>query len=386
MAKHRNIVLCMPLTQIFMSVARGLNTVAAQERWLLRHCHSPKDIPEAVAAYQPVGLVFGKADEYFARATPDDLRGRAAVAVESDLTAWGVPSACVDDEATGREAAQHLLARGLRHCAAFAIHGLPWAQARVRGFRQAIEEAGGTYHGGGDQINGPGAGMAVTDRHIGAWLRPLPRPLGLFTCCDPWGVLVATVCEAAELRVPEDVAIIGADNDELTCELAHPPLSSVAIPWVRVGIEGGRLLARMLAGEPVAPDTRISVTPTAVVTRRSSDTVSVPDEDVAAALSFILNNAHRAIGVDDVVRATTTYRRRLEQRFRQTLGRTIRQEIQRVHIEQAKRLLTTTDLSIADVATGSGFANAKRLAETFQLVVGLTATEFRRTRGRSNGS
>lgn len=370
----------MPLSRIFVGIARGLNTVAAANGWTIRECENPDFLGRAISGLNPAGVVFGKIDEYYAKATPADLRGRAVVAVEADLTDRGVPSAVVEDEAIGAQAADHLLDRGLEHFAAFAVHGHRWAARRVRGFADRVSPTGRRYHSRGERFQGPGAGLAVTDRDIGRWLRSLPMPVGVFTCCDPWGKLVVAAAEAAGLRVPEDVAIVGADNDEFTCELSHPPLSSVVIPWNQVGVAGGQLLLQILSGRRVPPEHRIIVPPSGVAVRRSSDTVAVADSDVASALSYILNHAHHPIGVPDVVRHTGTYRRRLEQRFKLLVGRTIQQEIRRVRIELAKRLLATTDLPMPAVATAAGFANAKRLSEVFRAETGSTPTAYGQSR------
>ena len=361
--RHTNVLLCMPLSRIFVGVARGLNTVATANRWVIRECETPSAIERAIAAFNPSGVVFGKGELFFSQVRPAALRGRAVVGVESDLSSRGIPSVIVDDQAVGREAANHLLERGFRHFAAFAIHNNTWAAERVSGFARRVSESGASFHAGGERFEAPGAGLAVTDEHIGRWLRSLPMPLAVFTCCDQWGRGVVAAAESAGVRVPEDVAIVGADNEEFTCELSHPPLSSVMIPWIQVGLRGGEILRQLMAAGR-ADALRTMVAPSSVVGRRSSETLAVEDPDVAAALSYILQRASSPIGVPDVVRATGTYRRRLEQRFSSLVGRTILDEIRRVRVELAKRFLVTTELAMPAIASAAGFSSAKRLAET----------------------
>src|SRR5262249_23447007 len=143
-----------------------------------------------------------------------------------------------------------------------------------------------------------------------AWLRSLPRPCGVFACCDSWARIVARLAQVAGLRVPEDVAIVGADNDSVECELSTPPLSSVTIPWRRVGEEAAGLVRRALAGAAIG-GRRIVVAPGHVVVRRSTDVLAIQDRIAAAAVAWIRDHAQGRVSVPAVARAAGVSRQRL---------------------------------------------------------------------------
>jgi LacI family transcriptional regulator len=209
------------------------------------------------------------------------------------------------------------------------------------------------------------------------WLSTLPRPIGILACCDLWGQQILGDCAMAGIDVPEDVAVVGVDDDELVCSITQPPLSSVHVPWERVGGEVAALVQRLLDGEP-PPPRAVEVAAGDVSTRRSSDVIAVDDPDVAAALAFIRSSANRPIGVPDILRVVPTYRERLQRAFRRTLGRTVMQEVHRIHVERAKHLLASTDWPTDRVAEHCGLENAVKLAVVFRKFAGQTPSAYRR--------
>jgi LacI family transcriptional regulator len=180
--------------------------------------------------------------------------------------------------------------------------------------------------------------------------------------------------------VPEDLALVGVDNDTLECELVTPPLSSVAVPWQTMGERVAELVFEALAGRPIA-GRRVVIEPLDVVSRRSSDTFAISDAMVRSAVAWIHDHADQRISVPAVVTAVHTPRQRLERLFRTHLGRTIMQEVRRSHVEVAKGLLATTDLTLPEVASRSGFTNPALLNQAFQREVGLPPGEYRRRAG-----
>jgi LacI family transcriptional regulator len=180
--------------------------------------------------------------------------------------------------------------------------------------------------------------------------------------------------------VPEDVAVVGVDEDRLLCSLANPPLSSVAFNLEQAGYQAAELLAGLMEGR-ITQTQRIMVEPLWVIPRRSTDMIAVEDPHVAAALRFIRDNARRPIGVDDVVEQVSVARRSLEIRFCRSLGRSIRQEIERVRLAWTKQLLLETNLPVWKIAETSGFGSTARLNAVFRREAGITLAEYRR-RGR----
>jgi LacI family transcriptional regulator len=184
-------------------------------------------------------------------------------------------------------------------------------------------------------------------------------------------------CRRLDLLVPEDVAIIGVDNDELMCELTNPPLSSVEQGSRRIGFEAAALLDQLMAGQKPT-QLRFTVEPEGIVARQSSDTLAIEDVEVAAALRFIRKNACEGIQVPDVVRSLAISRSAIEMRFKAVTGRTIHSEIQRVQIERARQLVTTTDLSLKQVAVEAGFRYLQHMTTLFRLHLGQTPSEYRK--------
>jgi LacI family transcriptional regulator len=191
------------------------------------------------------------------------------------------------------------------------------------------------------------------------------------------GVQVAEACRQVGLRVPEDVALLGVDDDELDCELTRPRLSSVIVPAERIGYEAAALLDRLLAGErpPAEP---ILLPPTGVATRRSTEMLALADREVVAAVRFIREHAHLPLRVRDVLREVAVGRRTIERRCHKALGWGLGEEIRRVHLERARRLLARTELPMKAVAQQAGFSDFRHLAVVFRQELGLSPTAYRR--------
>ena len=209
------------------------------------------------------------------------------------------------------------------------------------------------------------------------WLVALPKPVGVMACNDDRGREVLEACRVAGLRVPEEVAVVGVDNDELLCELADPPLSSVVLNAEAGGYRAAALLDQMMRGRNRKPQ-RLLVEPMHVVARRSTDIVALDDPEVAAAVHFIQDHATEPIGVSDIVEEVMISRRALELRFQRAIGRTPHAEIRRVRLERATRLLVETDLPITRVAEVSGFGQASYLSQVFSQAFGSTPARYRR--------
>jgi LacI family transcriptional regulator len=210
-----------------------------------------------------------------------------------------------------------------------------------------------------------------------SWVSGLPKPCGVFAGSDSWARVVARYAEVAGVRIPEEVALIGVDNDTVDCELAAPPLSSVAIPWRTVGEHAAALVARVLSGKFTTGD-KVIVSPVDVIPRRSTEATAIEDPLVARAVSWITTHAGRGLTLDVVARASACSRQRLEQRFRAAIGRTVMQEVRRVRVDAAKRLLATTDGALRLIARQCGFADAAALSVAFRRHTGMPPGEYRR--------
>lgn len=288
-----------------------------------------------------------------------------------------LPAVALDDVEVGRVAANHLLQEDLP---AFAYCGVPWlwySEPRLVGFCDALRARGRSCESFEAAAHPTTASRGAEEERLEQWLASLPKPVGVMACDDARARQVAVACQRAHLRVPQDVAIVGAGNDPLICEVTDPPLSSVALAAERVGYEAARLLAHLMDGGAAPAEPKI-IPPAGMVVRFSTYVTSTDDADVAQAMNFIRDHVQAGITVEDVLSSVPLSRRMLELRFRSATGRSPAEEIRRVRIERAKRLLVDTDANMAGVAQGSGFSSANQLCETFRRETGVSPTQYRK--------
>jgi LacI family transcriptional regulator len=203
----------------------------------------------------------------------------------------------------------------------------------------------------------------------------------VLACNDDRGQQVLDACRRVNVLVPDDVAVIGVDNDEILCNLSFPPLTSVNINTQNVGYEAAALLDRMMAGQP-APAEPLLLAPHGVVPRESTDVLATDDRELAAAIRFIREHACEGLRIKDLVRKISLSRRELERRLRKLLGRSPKEEILRVQIERAKQLLAMADLPTAVIAEKCGFSEAKYFSQVFRTRVGLSPGAYRKSKKR----
>lgn len=286
------------------------------------------------------------------------------------------PCLLTDAQSIATMGAEHLLERGFKNFAFCGYEQYIWSRNRCRVFCERISKAGYdvlVYN----QPRSREKRLWKNEQHILAdWLVSLPKPIALMACNDDRALQVVEACKLAGIAVPEDVAVIGVDNDPLVCELADPPISSIALTTEAAGYAAAELLDRLMHGEPMAGQ-RITVYPSHVVTRVSTDVTAVTDPEVAAAVCYIREHADQPLQVEDVVRATSVSRRVLENRFRTLLRRSIHQEIQRVKVNYITQLLVDTDLSIKEIARRCGFDSPGHIARYFRRVTGVSLREYR---------
>ena len=287
-----------------------------------------------------------------------------------------------NDRAIGRMAAEHLLRLGLHH---FAFYGIEprfhWSVGRREGFKAGIEEAGRTlrvYESGAAEAK---ISSQTRQRKLRDWLGSLPRPFGLMLCTDDCCVECFEACHAIGLDIPGDAAVIGVGNDELVCDLVAPPLTSIAWNIEQTGYEAADALARLMKDRRRKRVDHVSADPLHVVKRRSTDTVALPDADVAAAVQFIRDHASRPIHVDDVVKSVPLSRRVLYRRFKEHMGCSVYQEIRRARTARAARMLLETNLSVTEIAHKLGYEDAKNFSRMFRMERKLTPLGYRKKYG-----
>jgi LacI family transcriptional regulator len=288
-----------------------------------------------------------------------------------------IPAITTNDKAITALVGEHLLSRGLRNYAFCGFAGLAWSDHREYYFRRFAESAGFPLH-----VYPHGDGTHPTSWFVERgrmerWIRILPTPIGIMAANDDRGQHVLEACKAAGVRVPEDIAVIGVDNDPVVCDLCDPPLTSVALNAEAAGFAAARLLDALMRGASMHGQ-EIEVRPTHVVPRQSTDLLAVDDDDVAAAIRFIRENARRRLRVDDVARNTSLGRRSLEMHFRNTIHRSIQDEIRRVQTESIVQMLVSTDMSISEIADHFSFTDAMHISRYFAREKGMGLKEFRK--------
>jgi LacI family transcriptional regulator len=283
---------------------------------------------------------------------------------------------CSDSEGAGRMAAEHFFERGFEHFAFVGLRGRRWSQLRSDAYCSVVRKRGFDPHVYRPPSCKTDVGREKDRANLGQWIKSLPKPLGVMACNDDRGYEVLDACRWAQICVPEEVAVIGVDNDELFCELADPSLSSVSFDTEHAGYRAAHLLDQQMRGKFLAAQ-HLVVEPTHVVTRRSTDVKVLDGREVGAAISFIHRNLNRDFTVVDVAKAARVSRRNLEVKFRKATGKTIRTEIQRIRISHVKRALRETDLPIAEIAEVSGFHSASYLTQVFRKAIGETPSTYR---------
>ncbi len=312
--------------------------------------------------------------------------GVATVDLNDQLPDSGLPAIRSDDAAIAQLAFDHLFERTFTNFAYFGYPIFEWSRRRRAGFAQLVEEAGHTCH----EYSHPqraswGHQLPSWEQEIDGvarWLKRLPKPLGLMACNDYRGAQALDACRRAGVAVPEEIAVIGVDNDPTVYELTQPPLSSVIPDAQQIGFRAAHLLADLMAGEPPS-DARLDIPPLGMKTRQSTDVTAIADPVVAAALRFIRENASRGIAVEDVLNHVSVSRSVLQRLFRKHLGRTILEAIVSVRMQRVKQLLTETDLPLSAIAKRGGFAYVEYLSAVFRRDTGLTMSAYRRQFSRA---
>lgn len=289
----------------------------------------------------------------------------------------GMASVVTDEAALAELALSHLLDRGFRHFAYFAPPSSQYSKKRGEAFVAAVQQAG---HECVEYRPGYRAGRKISwgeqQRRVTRWLRSLEQPSAVLAIDSLHARQLSEICHATEIRVPDDIAILSGDTNELFCEVSTPPLSSINVASERIGHAAAELLDRMMKGEPVPSDV-VRIKPRGVTSRQSTDLLAIEDPAIVNALWFIRKHAHRGIVVSDILREVPISRRCLEIQFQKYLGRSPGREIRRVQLERGKELLERQELSITEIAAACGFANSTRFGVAFKKYTSKTPYRYR---------
>ena len=286
---------------------------------------------------------------------------------------------CCDSGAVGRMGAEYLLEQGFRQFAFVSdIWNSNWSCKRRDGFLRRLAEAGLSCDVYGPLSDAARNDWGVEQKGLAAWLQRLPKPVGLMTANDVRGRQVLDTCLVAGASVPDQVAVLGVDNDELICSTTNPPMSSILRDTEGSGYYASQVLDRMMRGRSRKSEALL-YGPIRVVARQSTERLQFTDRLAVKAVEFIRINAGIGMNVSDVVQHLRVSRRLAELRFRQAVGHSIHDELQCARLTQVRRLLQETDLSIAEVTEHCGYESESYLGLVFRKQFGVTMRQFRKT-------
>ena len=290
----------------------------------------------------------------------------------------GFPRVSSDHLLVGRAAAGHFREKSLKNFAFCGYSGEAWSEKRRDGFCRLAVEAGGPVSVFESPWRGAGNARGNADlKRIAQWLRGLPKPVGVMACNDVRGLDVVNACEQAGLLVPEDVAVIGVDNEEIHCDFCNPPLSSVEPDSEGIGYLAAELLDALMHGEKTNGKS-VLLPPLRIVSRPSTDALAVEDVLVKRTVRFIREHALRGCTVEGLADHLKVSRSTLERRCRDALNRSPQEEIRRTRIDGIRKLLTETNFTLEHIAELCGFEHTEYMGVFFKRLTNQTPGEYRK--------
>lgn len=332
----------------------------------------------------PLWLNYWNGDGIISRATTRELaeavaaKGMPLVELTDRREDLGFAHIWSDDAEVGRVASTHFLERGFENLAFCGFKNEAWSDRRQISFLEAVGPRMPESSIYNSNWQGPIARPWEEEQeHIANWLQQLPKPVGVFCCNDVRGHHVLNACLENDIPVPEEVAVLGVDNDELLCQLCSPPMSSVVPNPELIGYRAAEKLTKLMDGDQAVARESL-IRPLGVVSRKSTDVVAIQDPVIASALRYIREQACTGITVEDVMKVIPTSRSSLERKMRKFLNRSPQQEIRNVQIRRAQELLTETDLPMERIARMCGFQHPEYMHVVFRRELSQTPGAYRR--------
>lgn len=331
-----------------------------------------------------------RADVIIGQFDPEDdvstFRREGIVALAQDyiIKFDSIPNITADYNLTGAMAAKSFLARGFQNFAFFGYQDVCWSDARCDGFRNCIEAAGFGKNFSKYDSQQIDSLWAYNLPMLSEWLHSLPKPVAIFACDDNQGSILVQACNSFGIKIPNEAAILGVDNDEVLCNMSDPALSSI-----NVDIEGGGYQVAKIAEKMVKDRSYhgedIVLKPITIVSRMSSNMFATKDSAILTALQYIGANVERKILVEDVLKQVPLSRRLLEQRFLKVTGTTIYRYISELRMNRFAELLLESNDSIANIAARMDEPDTKSISRRFLAIRGCTPSEFRQRELRKSG-
>jgi LacI family transcriptional regulator len=278
---------------------------------------------------------------------------------------------------TGRLGAEYFLKKGFKNFAFYGFKNIVWSRERASGFEERVKLNGYCVEYFEHKKSRSRELWYYKPSSLSHWLNALPKPVALMTCDDNQGQHVTEACKQAGIRIPEEVAVLGVDNDETICNLSDPPLSSIVLDTEKAGYEAARLLDDLINNK-TQDIHNIIVEPTQVITRQSTDIYAANDKYIAKALKYIHQNIENNIQVNHVLKQIPLSRRALEKRFQQITGFPVYKYIYTLRIEKFAAKLLETDKTIFEISLETGFSDSKNISRQFKEIKGCNPNEYRR--------
>jgi len=319
-----------------------------------------------------------KPDGIIMRDTPENmkllkLKIPIIVSIRYEKRVENFPNIISDSDGIGKMACEYFRNKGFTRFAFCGFDNMPWSHERQQAFRQSLVPKEHFYIYENKKSN---LDYEQELKWLAKWLESLPKPIALLACNDVKGAKIIEACKLAQIKIPQDIAILGVNNDDMICEITSPSLSSIALDIAKAGYEAGKTLDRIIKKRIIDVD-EIIVKPKGIITRMSTDFFAINDVIVAHSLHYISENDKRIIQVSDVAKYVGTNRRNLERRFRQILGRSVHQEIKRTKIEAISKVLIETDIPISEIAFNMGFNDDHHISRYFKSIKNISPLKFR---------
>lgn len=345
--------------------------------WIFHHTRPQNEIGQPLAEWGVDGIITHIFDPEVEREL-SSLK-KPLVNTTATLPQSNMPLVETDHLAVGRMAADYFLYRGFWNFGYFGSAWTGFSVGRLEGYSKRLAEAGfevSVRHSEYLPVVPPRANWTKAEERTRKWLVDLPKPVSIFASNDVPARDLSDLCRLSNLKIPDQVALLGVDNDQCVCRMTNPAISSIQLPAQKIGFEAASRLEALLSGKALETSECL-LPPVRVVTRASTDIVATPDEAVSRALSYIRLRYTDELPVEEIAHQSGISRRVLERRFAKLLNRTIFEEIQLVRVRRAKELLAETKHPISVVAERSGFSESRRMALAFRKTESCTPTEFR---------
>jgi LacI family transcriptional regulator len=302
--------------------------------------------------------------------------GISAIAQDFKSRFTEIPNITGAHHQTGRMGADYFIRKGFKNFAFYGFKDIVWSSERCEGFRNEISKYDLDKHFYEYQNTELKELWYYESAPLVAWLKMLPKPIAMMACDDNQGQHIAEICKQCGLKIPEEIALLGVDNDEVICTLSDPPLSSINQAVEKGGYEAAELMDKMIRN-PQKQYGDVVVHPTHIITRQSTDIFATTDKYISAVLKFIHQNTDKKLNIDQITRMAPLSRRLLENRFKQEIGLPIYSYIMNLRIEKFAHKLIETDAPIVEITHEMEFSDYKNIARLFKKIKGITPSEYR---------